>query len=217
MLLWAGSGTLAGVPASVLIAAVLFGAWWFLLTRTVVGRWFYAIGGNAAAAAASLVPVRLVGILTYVLAGVSAGVGAIITIGRLGSAQPLAGTGLEFTAITAAIIGGTSLAGGEGTVTGTVLGALLLGAINNGLSFLQVSQQMIYVVTGGLMLFAVLLSRRERCRRCCGAPCGTTPGMPQPPRPAARRPRIAPGEHGQELRAVCPPSPASALPLPPAR
>ncbi|WP_342236255.1 ATP-binding cassette domain-containing protein [Inquilinus sp. OTU3971] len=161
-LLWAGSADILGVPASLLLAALLLACWWGLLHRTVLGRWIFAVGGNAGAARASLIPVRTVQTLTYVLAGMSAGLGAVVIIGRLGSAQPLAGTGLEFAAITAAIVGGTKLSGGEGSVTGTALGALLLGAINTGLSFLQVPQQAIYIVTGGLVLFAVLLSQRDR-------------------------------------------------------
>ncbi|MGK9232099.1 ATP-binding cassette domain-containing protein [Inquilinus limosus] len=162
VLLWAGSADIAGVPASLLLALLLLAGWWALLHRTVLGRWIFAVGGNAGAARASLIPVRSVQTLTYVLAGMSAGLGAVVIIGRLGSAQPLAGTGLEFAAITAAIVGGTKLSGGEGSVTGTALGALLLGAINTGLSFLQVPQQAIYIVTGCLVLFAVLLSQRDR-------------------------------------------------------
>ncbi len=158
-LLWAGASTAFGLPASIVIAAALLAIWWALLTRTVLGRWIYAVGGNRAAAHASLVPVRRVEFVAYVLVGLSAGVGAIMTFGRLGSAQPLAGIGLEFTAITAAIIGGTKLSGGEGSVLGTALGALLLGVISTGLSFLQVPQQNIYFVTGGMIVVAVLLSQ----------------------------------------------------------
>ncbi|MDQ0470810.1 ATP-binding cassette domain-containing protein [Labrys wisconsinensis] len=161
VLLAAGSADLAGIPVSVLIAALCLALWWFVLTRTVFGRWIHAVGGNPMAARASLVPVRGTLAAVYALAGASAGLGAVVTIGRLGSAQPLAGTGLEFTAITAAIIGGTKLSGGEGSVTGAALGALLLGAINTGLSFMDVPQQVIYLVTGALVLAAVLLSQPE--------------------------------------------------------
>ena len=159
VLLWAGSARVLGLPASIVLAALALLGWWVLLTRTVFGRWIYAVGGNRGAAHASLVPVQRVELVVYVLAGVSAGLGAIMTFGRLGSAQPLAGVGLEFTAITAAIIGGTKLSGGEGSVLGTALGALLLGTINTGLSFLQVPQQNIYFITGGLIVVAVLLSQ----------------------------------------------------------
>ncbi|MCB2130244.1 MAG: ATP-binding cassette domain-containing protein [Rhodobacteraceae bacterium] len=160
-LLYIGSAQIGPVPASVFMAGLLCLGWWFLLTRTVWGRWIYALGGNASTAKATGIPVRSVQLSVYVLAGASAGVGAIIAIGRLGSAQPLAGTGLEFVAITAAIVGGTKLSGGEGSVWGTVLGAVLLGVINTGLSFMQVPQIIIYFVTGALILVAVLISQPE--------------------------------------------------------
>ncbi|MCX5512822.1 ABC transporter permease [Kaistia algarum] len=160
-ILFLGAGDVAGVPASVIVAAICLLLWQFVLSRTVYGRWIYAVGGNADAARASLVPVRAIRISVYGLAGLFAGLGAILTIGRLGSAQPLAGTGLEFVAITAAIVGGTKLSGGQGSVYGTALGALLLGVINTGLSFLQAPQTIIYFITGGLILAAVLSSQPQ--------------------------------------------------------
>jgi ribose transport system ATP-binding protein len=159
VMLYPGGSSVAGLPASVVTAAVCLAGWWWLLRRTVYGRWVYAVGGNAGAARASLVPVRLVQMSTYVLAGAFAGLGAVITIGRLGSAQPFAGNGLEFAAITAAIVGGTKLSGGQGTIGGTALGAVLVGVISSGLSFVQAPQQTIYVVTGLLILLAVLLTQ----------------------------------------------------------
>ncbi|MDX3926288.1 MAG: ATP-binding cassette domain-containing protein [Shinella sp.] len=161
VLLYAGRASFGVLPASVIIAALCLTIWWFVLRRTVYGRWIYAVGGNAEAARASMVPVELVRISVYLIAGATAGLGAILTIGRLGSVQPLAGTGLEFTAITAAIIGGTKLSGGQGSIWGTTIGALLLGVINTGLSFLQVPQIYIYYVTGALILVAVLTSQPE--------------------------------------------------------
>ena len=159
--LFAGRESVGPVPASVVLALTLLLVWWFVLARTVYGRWIYAVGGNAAAARASLVPVRAVRISVYLIAGATAGIGAILTIGRLGSAQPLAGTGLEFAAITAAIIGGTKLSGGQGSVWGTAIGAALLGVINTGLSFLQVPQIVIYYITAALILGAVLASQPD--------------------------------------------------------
>jgi len=161
VVLYAGRATFGLLPASVLIAGIVLVVWWFVLKRTVYGRWIYAVGGNAEAARASMVPVRLVRISVYLLAGATAGLGAILTIGRLGSAQPLAGTGLEFTAITVAIVGGTKLSGGQGSIWGTAIGALLLGVINTGLSFLQVPQIYIYYITGALIVVAVLASQPE--------------------------------------------------------
>ena len=156
-MLWAGQANVFGVPAAFVLAIILCVAWRFLLRRTVVGRSIFAVGGNDVAARASLVPVKAVQSFTYIACGASAGVAAIVGIGRLGSAQPLAGMGLEFAAITAAVVGGASLAGGRGSVVGTLLGAIAIGTINSGLAFLQVSQQITYMVSGALILIAVLL------------------------------------------------------------
>jgi len=160
-LTWLGSAELGPIPVSLLVALAVLAAWIWIFGRTVYGRWLYAVGGNAAAARASLIPVRAVQWSTYVLAGASAGLGAVLTIGRVSSAQPLAGTGLEFTVITAVIVGGTKLAGGEGSVVGTAIGSVLLGVVATGLSFMEVSQQLIYVITGLLILVAVLASQRQ--------------------------------------------------------
>ncbi|HEU4657106.1 MAG TPA: ATP-binding cassette domain-containing protein [Capillimicrobium sp.] len=160
-LTWLGSAEIGPFPVSLLVALAVLAAWIWVFGRTVYGRWLYAVGGNASAARASLIPVRAVQWSTYVIAGASAGLGAILTMGRVSSAQPLAGMGLEFTVITAVIIGGTKLAGGEGSVVGTAIGSLLLGVVATGLSFMEVSQQLIYVITGLLILVAVLSSQRQ--------------------------------------------------------
>jgi ribose transport system ATP-binding protein len=159
-LTWPGSAELGVIPVALLVALAVLVVWVFVFGRTVFGRWIYAVGGNEGAARASLIPVRRVQLLTYVLAGASAGLGAILTIGRVSSAQPLAGTGLEFTVITAVIVGGTKLSGGHGSVVGTALGSLLLGVVAAGLSFLEVPQEINYVITGLLVLVAVLLNQR---------------------------------------------------------
>ncbi len=159
LVLWFGSSQLLGVPVSVVLSLVLLVLFWVLLNRTVFGRWVFAVGGNAEAARASTIPVRWTQFLTYVLAGLAAGVGSVITVGRLGSAQPLAGEGLEFAAITAVIVGGTKLSGGEGSIVSTFLGAVLVGVITAGLSFLGVRQEITYIVTGVLILLAVLTNQ----------------------------------------------------------
>jgi ribose transport system ATP-binding protein len=156
-MLWAGQATVFGVPAAFILALIFCAAWRFLLRRTVIGRSIFAVGGNDVAARASLVPVKAVQSFTYIACGASAGIAAVVGIGRLGSAQPLAGSGLEFAAITASVVGGASLAGGRGSVVGTLLGAMAIGTINSGLAFLQVSQQVTYMVSGTLILIAVLL------------------------------------------------------------
>lgn len=157
LMLWPGQASLFGVPAGFVLALLLCALWGFFLKRTVLGRSIFAVGGNEIASRASLVPVKLVQSFTYVACGASSGIAAIIGIGRLGSAQPLAGTGLEFAAITAAVVGGARLSGGKGSVAGTLLGAIAIGTINSGLAFLQVSQQVIYIISGALILIAVLV------------------------------------------------------------
>ncbi|MDX8465682.1 ATP-binding cassette domain-containing protein [Mesorhizobium sp. VK23B] len=157
LMLWPGEANLFGIPAGFVLAILLCAVWGFLLKRTAIGRSTFAVGGNEIASRASLVPVRWIQSFTYVACGVSSGIAAIIGIGRLGSAQPLAGTGLEFAAITAAVVGGARLSGGKGSVAGTLLGAIAIGTINSGLAFLQVSQQVIYIISGALILLAVLV------------------------------------------------------------
>jgi ribose transport system ATP-binding protein len=157
LMLWAGQASVAGIPAGLAIAVLLCLCWRFCLRRTVIGRSVFAVGGNDVAACASLIPVKAVQSFTYIVCGASAGVAAVIAIGRLGSAQPLAGMGLEFAAITAAVVGGASLSGGKGSVIGTLLGAIAVGTINSGLAFLLMSQQFIYMVSGLLILIAVLV------------------------------------------------------------
>jgi len=124
LVLFAGRESFGFIPVSILIAGAVLCLWWFVLKRTIYGFWIYAVGGNAQVAHASMIPVEWVKISVYLIGGLTAGLGAFLTIGRLGSAQPLAGSGLEFTAITAAVIGGTKLSGGQGSIWGTALGAI---------------------------------------------------------------------------------------------
>ncbi|WP_278120812.1 ATP-binding cassette domain-containing protein [Mesorhizobium sp. WSM4887] len=157
-LIWPGSSIIFGVPTPLAMALLAAVAWSLFMSRTLLGRWIFAVGGNQNAAAASLVPVRRVHLVVYLLAGLSAGICAVVTIGRLGSGQPLAGMGLEFDAITAAMIGGASLAGGQGAMFPTLLGATLLGVISAGLSFLQVPLEATYIVKAALLLASALLT-----------------------------------------------------------
>nr|WP_281434777.1 ATP-binding cassette domain-containing protein [Rhizobium sp. RCAM05973] len=157
LVLWLGQGSIFGVPAGFLLAVLLCAAWFCFLRYTAIGRSFFAVGGNPVTARASLISVVGIQSLTYILAGMSAGIATVIAIGRLGSAQPLAGNGLEFAAITAAVVGGASLSGGKGSAFGTLLGAIAVGTIAAGLAFLQFSQQIVYMVSGGLILVAVFL------------------------------------------------------------
>lgn len=154
-----GTGRIMGVPAPIwilLISSVIFGV---LLARSRFGRQVYATGDNFEAAHLSGMPVDRVKIAAFVISGVLAGIAGFILAARLGTAQPSAGKGLELTAIAAVIIGGTSLLGGRGAVIGTVIGALLLGTIDNGLNLLNVSPFLQDVVKGAVILFAVFIDR----------------------------------------------------------
>ncbi len=154
-----GTGQVLGVSAPIwilLICAVVFG---ILLTRSRFGRQVYATGDNFEAAHLSGMPVIRVKVAAFVISGVLAGIAGFILAARLGTAQPSAGKGLELTAIAAVIIGGTSLLGGRGAVLGTVIGALLLGTIDNGLNLLNVSPFLQDVVKGAVILFAVFIDR----------------------------------------------------------
>jgi ribose transport system permease protein len=159
---WLGAGDVGRIPVPVIIMAVVFLAAYVVLTQTVLGRYIYAIGGNEEAARLSGVNVTLYKTLAYALSGVLSAVSAIILTARLNSAQPTAGVGYELDAIAAVVLGGTTLAGGEGSISGTLLGAFIIGVLNNGLNLLNVSSFYQQVVKGVVILLAVLLDRRLR-------------------------------------------------------
>ena len=159
---WLGAGDVGRVPVPVIVMALVFLAAYVVLTQTVLGRYIYAIGGNEEAARLSGGNVTLYKTLAYVLSGVLSAVSGIILTARLNSAQPTAGGGYELDAIAAVVLGGTTLAGGEGSITGTLLGAFIIGVLNNGLNLLNVSSFYQQVVKGVVILLAVLLDRRLR-------------------------------------------------------
>jgi ribose/xylose/arabinose/galactoside ABC-type transport system permease subunit len=159
---WLGAGDIGRIPVPVIIMALVFLGAHLILTRTVLGRYVYAIGGNEEAARLSGVNVIAYKTLVYGLSGLLAAVSAVILTARLNSAQPTAGAGYELDAIAAVVLGGTTLAGGEGSVGGTLLGAFIIGVINNGLNLLNVSAFYQQVVKGAVILLAVLLDRRLR-------------------------------------------------------
>lgn len=135
-----------------------------LLTRTVLGRYTFALGSNEEAARLSGVNVDRWKIAVYTVCGLFAGLAGVLIAARLNSAQPSLGLGYELDAIAAAVIGGTSLSGGEGTILGTVIGALIISTLTNGLRILSVPQEWQIVVTGGIVILAVYLDivRRRR-------------------------------------------------------
>jgi ribose/xylose/arabinose/galactoside ABC-type transport system permease subunit len=156
---------LAGIPAPVFITAATYVAAHFVLSRTVFGRATYAIGGNEEAARLSGVAVRLHKTGAYAVAGGMSAAAAVILTARLNSAQPTAGIMYELDAIAAAVIGGVSLTGGEGTVIGALIGALIMGVLRNGLNLLNVSSFFQQVVIGGVIIGAVLVDTWFRQHR----------------------------------------------------
>jgi ribose transport system permease protein len=155
-----GGGYLAQlVPLPVVWMLVLFGVFWFLLAKTVFGRHLYATGGNAEAANLSGVKTDRIQLLAYTISGATAAAAGVILTSRLNSAEPTAGAGYELDAITAVVLGGTSLSGGRGRISGTLVGALLIGVLNNGLNLLGVPAFYQQVVKGAVILIAVLLDR----------------------------------------------------------
>jgi ribose transport system permease protein len=151
------SGTVLGIPTAVLIAVAVILIGGITLAKTPMGRSIYAVGLNPASAYLAGVRVPRVRVGVYVVSGVLAALAGILLSSRLSSAQPAAGTGYELTAIAAAAVGGTSLAGGRGSVLGTVLGALLLGVLQNSLSLLRVNAFWFQIITGLMIVAAVLL------------------------------------------------------------
>ena len=152
-----GSATLLGAPAIFLVALALVALGWFVLNRTVFGRLIYAIGNNEEA-------VRLAGhnvmgykIAAFVICGAAVGVGAVIYMTRLTIASPISGIGFELNAIAAVIIGGTSLSGGRGSIVGTLLGACIIGVLANGLILIGMSDFLRQMVTGFVIILAVVL------------------------------------------------------------
>jgi ribose/xylose/arabinose/galactoside ABC-type transport system permease subunit len=154
---WLGSSSLFGIKTSAILTVVLFLVTHFVLSRTTFGHKVYAVGGNAEAARLTGIKVKRVIFATYVIAGLCAGVAAILLLGRLDSATPNAATGIELQVIAAVVIGGTSLFGGKGSMVGTFIGVLLIGVINNGLTLLNVSSFWVQFVQGVLIFLAVLL------------------------------------------------------------
>ncbi|MEX3948584.1 ABC transporter permease [Paraburkholderia sp. EG287B] len=150
------------VPIPVVLMLVMFGVFWVLLRKTVFGRHIYATGGNAESAKLSGVKVDRIQLWVYTIAGVMSALAGVVLTSRLNSAQPTAGTGYELDAIAAVVLGGTSLTGGRGWIFGTLVGALLIGVLNNGLNLLDVSSFYQQVIKGIVILLAVLIDRGNK-------------------------------------------------------
>jgi ribose transport system permease protein len=154
-----GTGWLLGIPVPVWIAVIVVLLAVFITQKTKLGRYIYAIGGNENAAKLSAINIKRVKITVYAIAGGLAALGGLIITSRLDSAQPNAGASYELDAIAAVVIGGTSLSGGKGSIWGTVLGAVIIGVLNNGLVLLDVSPFWQQVVKGAVILLAVIIDK----------------------------------------------------------
>ena len=157
-------GEVLQIPVPVIIMLVLYISAHFLLSKTRFGRQVYAIGGSEEVSILSGVNVKKIKMLVYMLSGGLSGLAAIILTARLNSAQPIAGIMYELDAIAATVIGGTSLMGGEGTILGTLVGALIMGVLRNGLNLLNVSSFIQQIVIGSVIILAVLVDMNLKKR-----------------------------------------------------
>ena len=156
-----GKGSIAGIPIPTLILAVVFILGSIMLTKLKFGRYVYAVGGNENAAMVSGINVKRIKMMVYVLSGIACGIAAIILTARVSAGLPQAGESYELDAIAATVIGGTSLSGGRGRLWGTIVGAVLLGIVNNGLDLLNVSSFYQQIVKGLIILGAILIDSKR--------------------------------------------------------
>ena len=154
-----GVGSIMGLAVPIIIMLIVIALGSFLLTKTKFGKYVYAVGGNERASRWTGLKVDRVQIVVYVVVGLLAGLAGVVLAARLGSGQPFAGDGFELDVIAAVILGGSSLAGGRGKISGTVIGVLIIGVLNNGLTLLDVSSYWQMVVQGAIILAAVLIDR----------------------------------------------------------
>ncbi len=157
-----GTRDLFHIPSPVILTGVVFLVGFLILRYTRLGLYTYAIGGNEQATRFSGVPINRYKLGVYVLMGLAAGVAGVMWSSRLNSTQPTVATGEELNAIAAVVIGGTSLFGGEGTIVGTLIGALLMAVIRNGLTLMHVSAFYQQIVIGSVVILAVLIDRLQR-------------------------------------------------------
>lgn len=156
------NGQLGGIPNAVIIVAVLALVAWVVLNKSPLGEYILAVGGNQDAARVAGVPVVRTKIYTYMISGALASIAALILVGRLGAAEPTLGNLWELDAIAAAAIGGASLMGGKGSIVGTLLGAVILGSLRNGLTLMNVQAFYQLLATGIIIIVAMLIDRATR-------------------------------------------------------
>ncbi|NDR56243.1 ribose ABC transporter permease [Pseudoruegeria sp. M32A2M] len=159
---WFGIGRIGIIPVPVIAMFLIYGLAWVLLERTAFGRHVYSIGGNETAARLSGVKTQRIKLAIYTISGMTSAFAAVILTGRLMSGQPNAGGGFELDAIAAVVMGGTSIAGGRGLIFGTLIGAVLLGILNNGLNLVGINPYLQDVIKGFIILLAIYIGRGER-------------------------------------------------------
>ncbi|SIQ72267.1 ribose ABC transporter membrane protein [Aeromonas sp. RU39B] len=159
---WLGTGYLFGIPVPIWLMALTFLFAWYLLNHTRLGRYIYALGGNESATALSGINVARVKFAVYSLCGMLSALAGLIVTSRLSSAQPTAGMGYELDAIAAVVLGGTSLMGGKGRIMGTLIGALIIGFLNNALNLLDVSSYYQMIAKASVILLAVMIDNKSK-------------------------------------------------------
>lgn len=150
-----GQGDIFGVPTPVIVMVLIAGLTWYLLNNTRFGRHLYAIGGNEDAARASGIKVNQTKMTAYVISGAFVGLAGVLFMSRVNAGLPNAGIGFEFDAMTASIIGGTSFSGGVGTAMGTLVGAFIMGFLNNIMNLLGIQSYLQQIIKGGIIVIAV--------------------------------------------------------------
>ena len=157
-----GTGYLFNIiPLPVVYMVILIIIIGFLLTKTRFGTYIYAIGGNREAARLSGVPIRLIELAVFTIAGLLSAFAGLVLASRMYSGQPSVGTGYELDAIAACVLGGVSMSGGKGRISGTIIGAIVIGVISNGLNLIRVSSYWQLIVKGLIIVFAVLLDTQK--------------------------------------------------------
>ncbi|MDD3142163.1 MAG: ribose ABC transporter permease [Lachnospiraceae bacterium] len=156
-----GKGSILGIPIPTICLIIVFAIGFILLNKLKIGRYIYAVGGNEDAAMVSGINVKKIKTFVYILSGITCGISAVVLTARVSAGLPTAGDGYELDAIAATVIGGTSLAGGRGQLWGTILGAILLGVVSNGLDLLNVSSFYQQIVKGLIILGAILIDSKR--------------------------------------------------------
>jgi ribose transport system permease protein len=151
-----------GIPNAVVLMLVLYAVAHVVVTQTMLGRYIYAVGGNAEAARLSGVPVKRVLLAVYAICGAFAGLGGVVMASQFQSAAPTYGEKYELSVVAAVVVGGTSIAGGEGKVIGTLIGAFIIAVIQNGMNLLGIQSYMQMVVLGTVIVGAVAADRLKR-------------------------------------------------------